>query len=283
MMSGHAGSSARAGRRILSRPMSMSLPTRPRFRLIATALALALAAVGTPAGSLAATRGPATSAAAPVIDAARPYTLNLAGPGDFVAQTNFVQCVGASVQMMLNMVQPGADRSAATQLELQRLARAWSGPRPDGTEREGAGVAGWAASLVIRRAGAYRIVAADTLDEAMAIAAEAIWTYHRPVGLLVWRGRHAWVMSGFEAATDPARSGGIRVTKAYILDPLYPHGSATWGPSPKPGAAIPVATVGRQFLARRTGGPWNALPGSRRLAGKYVLVVPSGPIRPGID
>ena len=42
--------------------------------------------------------------------------------------------------MMLNMVEPGRDRSAATQRRLQRLARAWSGPRPDGIERQGASV-----------------------------------------------------------------------------------------------------------------------------------------------
>lgn len=261
----------------------MSRPLRSRPRLAIALLAMTLAAGGAPAGSLAAMRGPASPGVIPAPDAASRYALNLAGPGDFVAQTNFVQCVGASVQMMLNMVEPGVDRSASTQGELQRLARAWSGPRPDGTERDGASVAGWAASLVIRRAGAYRIVGVDTLDEAMRVAAEAIWTYHRPVGLLVWRGRHAWVMSGFEAASDPAVTGDFRVTKAYILDPLYPYGSSTWGPSPRPGAAIPVATVGRQFVARRTGGPWNALPGSRRLAGKYVLIVPSGPVRPGID
>ena len=69
--------------------------------------------------------------------------------------------------------------------------------------REGAGVSGWAAALTINRAGAYRVVGADTLDEAMRIAATAIREYRKPVGLLVWQGRHAWVMSGFEATGDP--------------------------------------------------------------------------------
>lgn len=253
----------------------------PIPRLAGLVLALVVATIAAPGTSLAAPMRPAAPAS--TIADARPYSLNLATPRDFVAQTNFVQCVGASVQMMLNIVEPGVDRSAATQLELQQLARAWSGPRPDGRVREGASVAGWTASLMIRRAGTYRIVAADTLGDALRIAAEAIWTYHRPVGLLVWRGRHAWVMSGFETATDPALTGDFTVSKAYILDPLYPYGSSAWGPSPRPGSAISVATVGRQFVARRTGGPWNALPGNRRLAGKYVLVVPFGPIRPGID
>ena len=51
------------------------------------------------------------------------FTLDVSDRGDFVAQTNFVQCVGASMQMMLNMIEPGRDRTAATQLRLQKLAR----------------------------------------------------------------------------------------------------------------------------------------------------------------
>ena len=83
-----------------------------------------------------------------------------------MAQTNFVQCVGASMQMMLNMIEPGRDRTAATQLRLQKLARTWSGSRPDGRQRQGASVRGWAAGLNILGAGPYRLVGADTLDEA---------------------------------------------------------------------------------------------------------------------
>jgi hypothetical protein len=119
----------------------------------------------------------------------------------------------------------------------------------------------------------------------MRIAATAIREYRKPVGLLVWQGRHAWVMSGFEATGDPV-DGGFKVTRAYILDPLYPHGSDEWGRSPKPGVSIPVSQVGEQFVARRSlvsGSPWNRLPGMARLAGKYVLVVPAGTIRKGID
>ena len=89
----------------------------------------------------------------------------------------------------------------------------------------------------------------------------------RPVGLLVWRGRHAWVMSGFRATADPLTDGG-RVTAAIVEDPLYPHGSKTWGPSPSPGEALSVKQLGRQFVPRRTSTFFS------NLAGKYVLVLP---------
>ena len=261
------------------------LPHRT-VRLVA-ALALALVLLPVP-GTVArepGAGGPAGASDNRRADAAKPFRLNLARRSDYVAQTSFVQCVGASVQIMLNIIEPGADRTRRTQRQLQDLARTWSGPRPDGRLRQGAGVSGWAAALTINRAGAYRVVGADTLDEAMRIAATAIREYRKPVGLLVWQGRHAWVMSGFEATGDPV-DGSFRVTRAYILDPLYPHGSDEWGASPKPGTAIPVSQVGEQFVRRRSlvsGSPWNRLPGMARLAGKYVLVVPTGPIRPGID
>jgi hypothetical protein len=225
-------------------------------------------------------------APAPAEAAARdPYAMNLATRHDWVQQKNFVQCVGTSIQMMLNIIEPGRDRTTGTQRRLQELARAWSGPSPRGMTRKGASIRGWAAGLVIRGGGAYRVVGANSLPDAMRVAAVAIREYRRPVGLLVWGGRHAWVMAGFEATDDPLFAKEYRVTKAYILDPLYPYGDDVWGPSPKPGTAISVAAVGRQFIERdpHRGSPWNLLPGASRFAGKWMLVVPTGRIRAGIE
>jgi hypothetical protein len=209
------------------------------------------------------------AAAVPADAAAKPFTLDLAARRDFVAQTNNVQCVGASTQMMLNMLLPGVDHSAATQLRLQKIARAWSPPRPDGRERKGANVVGWAAGLTLAGAGPYRVVGLPTLEEALLVAARAMRTTHRPVGLLMWRGRHAWVMSGFLATKDPFASGA-RVTAAIVEDPLYPHGSKVWGPSPAPGEALSVKALGRQFVPRRSSSVW----GGPVLNGMYVLVLP---------
>ena len=233
---------------------------RPSRRLPRPLAALALVA----ALLLALAPAPASGATA--------YRLDVSQRGDFVAQTNFVQCVGASMQMMLNMVEPGRDRSASTQLRLQRLARAWSGSRPDGRQRQGASVRGWAAGLNILGAGPYRLVGTNTLGEAVRTAARAIAVTGRPVGLLVWRGRHAWVMSGFVATADPATTDDFRVTRAIVHDPLYPHGSAVWGPSPAPGEAITVGALGRQFVPRRMNSRYGGPPSM--LGGKYVLVLP---------
>ena len=215
--------------------------------------------------------------AAPSPADAAPYRLNLFRQGDFVQQSNLVQCVGASMQMMINMMAETDNRTAARQLELQELARDYSNrlgpPRPD---RRGASVRGWAAGLNEEGFGPYKVVGYATIDEAMRAAARAIRTTKLPVGLLVWRGRHAWVMSGFQATADPLKTNNYRVTHAVVLDPLYPGGSPTWGRSPRPGTRMTIKTLGEDFVKRRSGSSANAW-ASQSLAGKWVLVLPVDP------
>jgi hypothetical protein len=222
-----------------------------RFAAVSLAAGLALALVP-------------TAVAAP----SRTYHLDLGRRTDYVAQTNLVQCVGASMQMMLNMMNPRNDRSAATQLRLQKLARAWSGPSRNGRIRQGASVRGWALGLTLVGGGPYKVVGADSLQEALLLAARSMRTTGRPVGLLVWRGRHAWVMSGFKASKDPL-VGGAKVKAAIVEDPLYPYGgSSTWGRSPRPGEALSVSALGQQFVRRRQ----STL--TPTLSGKWVIVMP---------
>ena len=196
------------------------------------------------------------------------YQLDLGRRADYVGQTNLVQCVGASMQMMLNMMTTRDDRSAATQLRLQKLARAWSGPSRNGRIRKGASVRGWARGLTIEGGGPYQVVGKDTVHEALLAAARAMRTTGRPVGLLVWRGRHAWVMSGFHATRDPLLPGA-RVTAAIVEDPLHAFGdSTTWGRSPQPGEALSIGELSSQFVRRRQ----SSL--SPSLSGKFVVVLP---------
>ena len=214
--------------------------------------------------------GVLTLAIAPTV-AATPsssYQLDLGRRTDYVGQTNLVQCVGASMQMMLNMMSTRDDRTAATQLRLQRLAREWSGPSRNGRIRQGASVRGWARGLTLEGGGPYQVVGKDTLQEALLTAARAMRTTGRPVGLLMWRGRHAWVMSGFRATRDPLLPGA-RVTAAIVEDPLHPHGdSTTWGRSPRPGEALSIGELSTQFVRRRQSTLTPAL------SGKFVIVLP---------
>jgi hypothetical protein len=201
------------------------------------------------------------------------YGMDLSHEGDFVAQTNLVQCVGASMQMMLNMIRPGNDRTGATQLRLQRIARGLSPPRPDGSIRRGASVIGWAAGLNEVGAGPYRLDGSADLQTVLRHAATAIRQTGRPVGLLMWRGRHAWVMAGFRATADPAQTIDFRVTHVVVLDPLYPRGSSVWGGSPEPGGLLSVSQLNEQFRRRESGhrsSLWLA-----GYEGMYVTVLPA--------
>jgi hypothetical protein len=226
-----------------------------RDSVAALLLALVLLVTASPAMATAASGAGANSAATPA--AAKPYRIDLADPNDFVPQTNVVQCVGASMQMMLNIM-GGNDRTAKTQLRLQKIARDLSGPTREGFERKGASVRGWTDGLNTLDAGPYRLVGTDTIDEAMRVAVRSIRETGRPVGLLVWAGRHAWVMSGFAAPADTRMTSSFRVTKAVVLDPLYPYGSKQWGRSPNPREAITISKLGEQFVPRRRG--TNCLP-----------------------
>jgi hypothetical protein len=196
------------------------------------------------------------------------------------------------MQMMLNVMRPKNDGLAKTQLRLQDLARSLSGLRPDGAQRKGASVTGWTAGLNLLGAGPYRTVGLADLEATLKLAARAMRETGRPVGLLVWRGRHAWVMAGFTATADPRLTGDFEVTRVIVLDPLYPYGSKTWGASPKPRESLTVAELGGQFVPR---GVRAAIPGGgteaastpgpsgapnagssslQGLAGKYVIVMP---------
>ncbi len=216
---------------------------------------------------------------APPGEAATPFRVNLFVKGDFVSQTNTVQCVGTSMQMMINMMRPKNDRSAGWQLELQQLARRYSSRNWDGTEsnghvrqRRGASVRGWAFGLSKLGFGPYRVTSGSTLEEAIHMAAVAIRRTGRPVGLLMWRGRHAWVMNGFEATGDPLNDPDARITHVYVLDPLYPRTSSVWGKSPAPNSKLSLGQLGTEFLPRRSnmGGT----------GGRFTIVMPYPDARP---
>jgi hypothetical protein len=212
-----------------------------------------------------------SAVASPNVEAATGFSVNLYRQGDFVRQTNLVQCVGTSMQIMINMLAPANDRSASTQLRLQTVARSYSDLLSPRIGRKGASVWGWAAGLNQLGYGPYRVAGFTTIDEALHAAAHAIRFTGRPVGLLMWRGRHAWVMSGFRATADPRRTQAFRVTDVYVLDPLYPSTNPTWGPSPAPSARLTVARLGQDFVARRSN---NSTMRSRSLGGRWVIVMP---------
>jgi hypothetical protein len=95
----------------------------------------------------------------------------------------------------------------------------------------------------------------------------------RPVGLLMWRGAHAWVMSGFEATANPATNERFTVDSIRVVDPWYPRTSSIWGAGQRPDSVIPMSRLSADFL------PWRR-PAVRYVEkdDQYVLVLPvAGP------
>lgn len=175
----------------------------------------------------------------------RPFAMNLYEEGDFVPQHTFEWCVAASVQMTWNLVR--ADRRSAFR-DQQRL---WEMARDRSEDAfGGANPFGCAAVLTEIGLGPYRVVSIANYDRALRTAAQALRETDRPVGLVMWRGRHAWVMSGFESRGDPARSDDFVVTGIRVLDPLFPHGSSLWGPSPQPNTLVTPRELAADFLVR---------------------------------
>jgi hypothetical protein len=171
------------------------------------------------------------------------------------------------MQTMVNVMSDGPiDGSRRTQRELYQLGRKHS------TDRlEGAGIEpeGWAGGLNELGYGPYAVHVEDTRRGAIHAAARALRATGRPVGLLVWWGAHAWVMTGFEATADPALSDDFRVTGVTIQDVWYPRVSSIWGESNPPDTLVPFRDVREDFIRYRR--PGVAYPGKD---GRFVLVLP---------
>ena len=201
--------------------------------------------------------------------ARRPFTLDLAEPRDHVAQFDGSWCVGASMQMMINIIDPGrADRTRETQQQLYRFARKVS---PWIETRPGASVYGWAEGLEALGYGPYDELAADSRQDALQLAARQMRLTGKPVGLLVWAGAHAWVMSGFRATADPAVTDDFQVTHVWIEDPWAGRVSRTWGAGLDPHTLLTVRELASDYV--RYASVYRPQYGR---AGKYVVVAPTG-------
>ncbi len=213
-----------------------------------------------------------------------PFSMNLYSAGDFVHQKTIYWCVAASVQTMINIVEDDEpDRTRRYQRRLHLTGRSldpdnaayWlrlSDDSPQKTGLHGLGLADWAAMLNANGQGPYEIDRAPTRKGAIRMAAKAIRTTGKPVGLVVWKGAHAWVMSGFRATADPAYTNDFKVTEVFIEDPWYPAVSSNWGPSRPPNSAVPVSALDEDYLPYRR--PGRVHP---KRDGRFMLIRPTLP------
>jgi hypothetical protein len=226
-------------------PAIVPRPDAPAPTLPATTASMSDSGLGTLAPTSASSRPlPEPSPAPPEQPSTEPVAVSLADPSDFVAQRRPYWCVGASLQMARSIITGEHDGSRRSQRRLWRAAR----DRSPNSPYNGANPIGWTAMLNDMGLGPYRLVSRPDFESAVTTAARAMAETGKPVGLVVWAGHHAWVMTGFEASGDP-RLDDTEVTGVRVMDPLYPHKSK-WGRAPEPNQLIGLEALARQFVRR---------------------------------
>jgi hypothetical protein len=196
----------------------------------------------------------------------RPFAIDLYRPGAFVSQATTEFCIPAAIITMINTIDRGRAQADVSQERLYRLARRLSTWRLVGG---GAEAEGWAGVLNGLGYGPYAVHVAATRGAALSAAARALRLTGKPVGLIMWRGAHAWVMSGFRATADPAVTSRFSVTHVTVEDPWYPRASSIWRRSPRPDSTVSVDVLVRDLLPFRR--PTVRYPDKD---GRFVLVVP---------
>jgi hypothetical protein len=197
------------------------------------------------------------------------FALDLYRRGDFRSQRTTAWCVPAAIQTMLNVIHGGPRSDLPSQRSLDRLAWSLSSPR---LIRPGSEPQGWAGALNRLGVGRYVVVAKTTRQAALRAAARAMRLTRKPVGLLVWRGAHAWVMTGFTASADPAQATDFRVTSVRVSDPWYPRPTAAWGHVHAPDTRLSTTALASVYLRWR-----RPLVRYAELDGRFVLVLPVAP------
>ena len=163
----------------------------------------------------------ATNVAAASVQGKTAYHIDLYRQGTFATQYRWTWCVGASSEAMLNIIQGTSNTSLVRQRALVTYAMKHDGfPNSD---TGGSDATGWSNALNhYGGGGSYHVVMSTNFRHAVRHAVKALRRTGKPVGLLVMGGRHAWVLSGFDATADPAATNNFLVTHVYVLGPLYP-------------------------------------------------------------
>ena len=139
--------------------------------------------------------------------------------GVFSTQKTFLWCTAADVQIARNIVRGASDHSRASQSSYFSWMRAhnrYNIPVSDGVDPQG-----WAAGMRNFVDPRYRLATFRTYTTALRSAVTSLRLTNRPVGVLVARGGHAWLMTGFSATADPAATSDFTVTSVRVVGPLY--------------------------------------------------------------
>jgi hypothetical protein len=192
--------------------------------------------------------------------------VNLYRTGVFTTQATMRWCTAADIQIIHNIVYHGQDHSSTAQSRYYTYERAhdtYNIPPKDGVDP-----GGWAAGLRHFVDARYRVVANATFASALHSAVRNLRLTNRPVGLLVAHGDHAWVLTGFTATADPAKTNAFTVTSVRVTGPLWGRQDSSYGYDMRPNTRLTPAQL-QHFLS-----PWHYAPIHMRWEGDYVTIQP---------
>ena len=223
-------------------------------------------AIGT--GATTASAAPPTPNPAVDVELALPaWTggVDLYRPGVFSTQKSWLWCTAAGVQIVSNIVDRQRDHSTADQRAYFQWMRRHN--RYDLPLSAGVDPAGWTAGLRHFVDGRYRLVASRTFDGALRSAVERMRRTNLPVALTVSHGNHGWILTGFRATADPARTKDFTVTSVRVVGPLYPI-QTRGGYDMPPNTRLTTAQLRRFFT------PWHYDPMPMIWDGRFVSIQP---------
>jgi hypothetical protein len=206
-------------------------------------------------------------AAAPA-DAALPAWkggINLYRSGIYSMQRTWWWCTAADVQMMRNI----ADRQSDQRTSAQRRYFEWMRDRNRYALPVRAGIdpIGWTAGLRHFVDDRYRLVSNATFDGALRQAVKRMRLTNLPVALAVQNGNHGWVLHGFTATADPARTSEFRISSVRVTGPLWGRQSLN-GYDMRPNTRLTPAQLRRYFT------PWRYPPIPMIWDGRFVSIQP---------
>jgi hypothetical protein len=249
----------------------MAASNRTIRALAGVVLALALGA-GT---ALTATGSPATNRSLEADLALPAWTggIDLYRSGAFSTQRSWLWCTAAGVQIVSNIVDRERDHSTSAQrryFEWMRRHNRYDLPLSAGVDPQG-----WTAGLRHFVDGRYRLVASRTFDGALRSAVERMRRTNLPVALTVSHGNHGWILTGFRATADPARTKDFTVTSVRVSGPLYPI-QTRGGYDMPPNTRLTTAQLRRFFT------PWRYDPKPMIWDGRYVSIQPVPVAKPAV-
>ena len=209
---------------------------------------------------------PAPGSAEPTLQPSIPpgaFAMDLYQPGDFVSEIEDTWCVPAAMQTSMNIMSNVPDTSRDTQAKLFDLAVSIAGSVDGGADPQG-----WASGLASLGYGNYQVGAKLKMADAIHVVVKQIRLTERPAGLVVWKGWHSWVVSGFTATADPARTDNYTVLSLRIEDVWYPRVSTLWPKSRPPDSDVPVSALGTDYVV------WHQAKYYPNREGDYVYVIP---------